>query len=130
MASIGGNHYFVSFIDDYSRRYWVYTMKHKGKVIELFVEWKGNIEKNTGRKTKVHRSDNSGEYNSDLFLQLCRDKSVERYFIVREIPQQNGMAERMKMTLLEMLSNMGLSKKIWAEALANIVISLTGCLHP
>ena len=25
-ASIEGNHYFVSFIDDYSRRYWVYTL--------------------------------------------------------------------------------------------------------
>jgi len=37
-ASIGGNHYFVSFIDDYSKRCWVYTMKHKGKVLELFVE--------------------------------------------------------------------------------------------
>jgi len=30
-ASIGGNHYFVTFIDDYSKRYWVYTMKHKEK---------------------------------------------------------------------------------------------------
>ena len=36
--SIEGNHYFVSFIDDYSRRYWVYTMKHEGEVLELFVE--------------------------------------------------------------------------------------------
>jgi len=32
-TSIGGNHYFVTFIDDYSRRCWVYTMKHKGKVL-------------------------------------------------------------------------------------------------
>jgi len=32
------NHYFVTFIDDYSRRCWVYTMKHKGKILELFVE--------------------------------------------------------------------------------------------
>jgi len=37
---IRGNHYFVFFIDDYFRRYWVYTMKHKGGVLELFVEWK------------------------------------------------------------------------------------------
>jgi len=33
MASIGGNHYFVTYIDDYSRQYWVYTMNHKGKVL-------------------------------------------------------------------------------------------------
>ena len=37
-ASIGGNHYFVTFIDDYSRQCWVYTMKYKEKVLELFVE--------------------------------------------------------------------------------------------
>jgi len=46
MTSIEGNHYFVSFIDDYSRRRWVYTMKRKGEVLELFVECK-NMEKNT-----------------------------------------------------------------------------------
>ena len=50
---IRGNHYFVTFIDDYSRRCWVYTMKHKGKVLELFVEWKKNLEKSTGKKIKV-----------------------------------------------------------------------------
>ena len=38
---------------------------------------------------------------------------------VRYIPQKNGVAERMNMTLLErarcMLSNAGLSKCFWAE---------------
>jgi len=38
MAPIGGNHYFVFFIDDYSGRCSLYTMKHKGEVLELFVE--------------------------------------------------------------------------------------------
>ena len=28
---MGGKHYFVSFIDDFSRRVWVYTMKYKIK---------------------------------------------------------------------------------------------------
>ena len=42
-ASIGGNHYFVSFIDDFSRRCWVYTMRHKGEVLERFVKWKANL---------------------------------------------------------------------------------------
>ena len=98
MTSIGGNHYFVPFIDDYSRRCCVYTMKHKGKVLELFVKWKKNIEKNTRWKIKVLYSDNGGEYTKDHFLQLCRDKGIERYFTVREILQQNKVAERMNMT--------------------------------
>ena len=77
MASIGGKHYFVSFIDDYSRRCWEYTMKHKGQVLELFVEWKKNMEKKTGRKIKVLYSDNGGEYTSDPFLQLCHNEGIE-----------------------------------------------------
>ena len=43
-------------------------MKHKGKVLELFVEWKRNMEKSTGRKIKALRLDNKGEYTSDPFL--------------------------------------------------------------
>jgi len=50
----------VSFIDDYSERYWIYTVKHKGEVLELFVEWKRNMKKNTGRKIKVLSLDNGG----------------------------------------------------------------------
>ena len=112
----------MSFIDDFSRRCWVYTMRHKDEVLELFVKWKANLERSTGRKVKILRSDNGGEYKSDPFLQLCLDEDIERHFTVRETPQQNGVAERMNRTLLEkvwcMLSNAGLSKKFWAEALA------------
>ena len=70
------------------------------------------MEKHTGRNIKVLHSDNGGEYASDLFLQLCHDKDIERYFTVRETPQQNGVASRINRTLLEkvryMLSNSGL----------------------
>ena len=70
-------------------------MKHKGKVLELFLKWKKNMERSTGRKIKVFRSDNGGEYKSDPFLKLCHDKGIERHFTVRETPQQNGVVERM-----------------------------------
>jgi len=43
-------------------------LKHKGGVLELFMEWKRNMKKSTGRKIKVLRSDNGGEYTSDPFL--------------------------------------------------------------
>ena len=59
------------------------------------------MEKSTRRKIKVLRLDNGGEYKSDPFLKLCRDKGIVRHFTVREIPQQNGVAERKNRTLLE-----------------------------
>ncbi|KAJ8899013.1 hypothetical protein K2173_008836 [Erythroxylum novogranatense] len=64
-------------------------------------EWKKMIEMQTGRKIKTLRSDNSGEYKSDPFLEVCQDEGIVRHFTVRETPQQNGVAERMNRTLLE-----------------------------
>ncbi|KAH9669164.1 Integrase catalytic domain-containing protein [Citrus sinensis] len=92
-ASIGGSHYFVIFVDDFSRCVWVYTMRVKDEVLEIFVKWKKLVETQTGRKIKVLRYDNG-----------------------------NGVAERINRTLLEkvrcMLSNAGLDKKFWAEAVS------------
>ncbi len=34
--SIGGCRYYMSFIDDHTRKVWVYFMKHKGEVFQLF----------------------------------------------------------------------------------------------
>ena len=59
----------------------MYTL-HKNEVLKLFVKWKANLERSTGRKVKVLRSDNGGEYKSDPFLQLCLDEGIERHFTV------------------------------------------------
>ena len=73
------------------------------------------METQTGRKIKVLRSDNGGEYTFDPFLQVCQNGGIKRHFMVRHTSQQNSVAERMNRTLLEkvrcMLSNAGLYKK-------------------
>jgi len=35
--SIGGCKYYVSFIDDHTRKVWVYFMRHKGEVFQHFL---------------------------------------------------------------------------------------------
>ncbi|GJZ23122.1 retrovirus-related pol polyprotein from transposon TNT 1-94 [Tanacetum coccineum] len=78
------------------------------------------METQTCRKIKHLRTDNGGEYKNDLFTKFCEDEGIVRHFTVRHTPQQNGVAERMNRTLLEkvqcMLSNAGLGKEFWAEA--------------
>lgn len=99
----------------------MYTMKHKDEVLEIFLKWKKLVETRIGRKIKVLRSDNGTEYKNDPFLQVCQKEGIKRHFTVRETPQQNGVAERMNRTLLErvryMLSNAGLGKVFWVEAI-------------
>jgi len=68
-ASLGGHSYFVSIIDNYSRRCRVYLMRQRVKALELLVKWKNMMKNQTGRKIKVLRYDHVEEYK-DSFLQF------------------------------------------------------------
>ncbi|KAB2627324.1 hypothetical protein D8674_020942 [Pyrus ussuriensis x Pyrus communis] len=53
-------------------RSWIYIMKRKDEVLDLFLEWKNMVENKTGKQIKILRSDNGGEYTSDPFFKLTR----------------------------------------------------------
>ena len=50
VISLGGFKYFMTIVDDYSRRVWVYYLMEKSKVSEKFKEWKAMVENQTIRK--------------------------------------------------------------------------------
>ncbi|GJX01730.1 retrovirus-related pol polyprotein from transposon TNT 1-94 [Tanacetum coccineum] len=60
--TLGGCSYFVTFIDDHSRKVWVYTLKTKDQVLDVFKQFHALVERQTGKKLKCIRSDNGGEY--------------------------------------------------------------------
>jgi hypothetical protein len=66
-TSISGYVYYVSFIDDYSRKTWVYFLKSKDEVFSKFKEFKALRENLSERKIKILKSDNGGEYTSKEF---------------------------------------------------------------
>src|SRR5690606_6341105 len=47
VESLKGHRYFVSMIDDYSRKTWVIFMKHKSEAFKSFKEWKILVENQT-----------------------------------------------------------------------------------
>ncbi|KAE8655608.1 F-box family protein, putative isoform 2 [Hibiscus syriacus] len=112
--------YFVSFIDYYSRRCWVYPIKKKSDVFSTFKNFKARVELDSGNKIKCFRTNNGGEYTSEEFDDFCMKEGIKRQFTVANTPQQNGVAERMDITLLErtraMLRDACLEKSFWAEA--------------
>ena len=121
VPSKGGARYMLTFIDDYSRKVWVYFLKHKNDVFLTFKQWKVLIEKQTGRHVKRLRTDNGLEFCGGEFNEFCKNEGIARHRTVRMTPQQNGVAERMNRTLLErarcMISNAGLTLDFWAEAI-------------
>ncbi len=76
-------------------------MKNKSNVFVTFKQWKTLIEKQTGKKIKRFRTNNGLEYCSGEFDEFCKNDEIVRHRTVQETPQQNGVAERMNMTLLE-----------------------------
>ncbi|KAH9781363.1 Integrase catalytic domain-containing protein [Citrus sinensis] len=120
VPSHGGARYFITFIDDFSRKVWVYVLKHKSEAFEKFKDWLTLIENQTERRVKRLRTDNGLEYCCNDFEQFCIKKGIARHKTVRHTPQQNGLAEKMNRTLVErvrcMLFNANLSKHFWAEA--------------
>ena len=48
-TSLSGRYYYVSFIDDHTRKVWVYFMKHKSEVFNHFKAFKAMVEKERGR---------------------------------------------------------------------------------
>ena len=57
----------ITFIDDFSRKTWIYFLKAKNEVFEKFKEFKALIENLSDKKIKTLRSDNGGEYTSKEF---------------------------------------------------------------
>ena len=69
-SSISGYVYYVSFIDYFSRKTWMYFMKNKDEVFNKFNESKALIEKHTEKKIKTFQLDNGGEFTSNEFKEL------------------------------------------------------------
>ena len=120
VSSLGGSRYYVTFIDDFSRKVWVYFLKHKSDVFVTFKKWKAEVENQTGMKIKCLRSDNGGEYDLAEFKSFCADEGIRCTRTVPGKARQNGIAERMNRTLNERARSMrlhaGFPKTFWAEA--------------
>lgn len=131
IKSVGGSSYFVTFIDDMSRKIHVYFLKHKSEVLEKFKTYKLQVEKQTGRKIKTLRSDNGGEFVNRAFDEFLADEGIKRQLTVSYTPQQNGVAERANRTLIEMARSMiihaGVKHYLWAEAVNTAVYIRNRC---
>jgi hypothetical protein len=120
VKSVGGSSYYVIFIDDYSRKTWLYLLKTKDEVFNKFQEFKAEIENLTNKKIKTLRTDNGGEYTSKEFIAFCKSAGIRRELTVPHNPQQNGVAERknrsIEETVKSLLNDQGLSMFLWGEA--------------
>ena len=124
---LSGSHYYVTFIDDATRKVWVYFLRWKSDVFQTFKNQKCLVENEIGKKLKCLRSNNGGEYCNSEFEDYCSTNDIRRQKIVPRTPQENGVVEHMNMTIMKRARSMrlhvGFPLHMWVEAI-NIAIYL------
>jgi len=82
------------------------------------------VKNQIGRKVKVLRSDNGGEYTSKEFKDYLASKDIKHQLSISERSEQNEVAERMNRTLIECACGIRLqadmSEEFWAEAVNHV----------
>ncbi|UYV80953.1 K02A2.6-like, partial [Cordylochernes scorpioides] len=120
VRSIGGSAYFLTFIDDYSRKITLFCLKHKNEVLKHFDSYLARAERETGHKLKVLRSDNGLEYCNHEFKTRLEQLGIKHELTNTYSPPMNGVAERANRVLLDItrscLHSADLPQRFWAEA--------------
>ena len=128
-TSIKAAKYFVTFIDDFSRKIWIYPIKVKSECFDKLKEFKALVENQCEMKIKVLPFDNGGEFMSNQFEEFLKKEGIARQTPAPHTRQQNGVTERANRTIVEMARSMlytqNLSLDLSAEAVVNAVYTLS-----
>ena len=137
VPSLGGERYFITFIDDFSRYGYIYLLHEKSQSVDTLEVFINEVERQLDKKVKIVRSDRGGEYYGRFdesgqrpgpFAKFLESRGICAQYTMPGTPQQNGVAERRNRTLMEMvrsmLSNSSLPKYLWMHALKTAVYLL------
>ncbi|GJX33134.1 retrovirus-related pol polyprotein from transposon TNT 1-94 [Tanacetum coccineum] len=101
VRSINHKIYCLVVTDDYSRFSWVFFLATKDETSGILKTFITGIENQINHKVKIIRCDNGTEFKNNDMNQFCGMKGIKREFSVARTPQQNGVAKRKNMTLIE-----------------------------
>ncbi len=130
--TIQGNHYFITFIDDFSRQAQVYFIKLKDQSFNKFCKFKAQVENETSFWIKTLQTDGGSEYINSQFRSFLKDYGIQHQVMAPYSLQQNGVAKQFNHTVVEMahtmLHNANLSYLFWAEAVNTAIYIWNWCI--
>ncbi|RVW98913.1 Retrovirus-related Pol polyprotein from transposon TNT 1-94 [Vitis vinifera] len=110
--SWNGQQYFITFIDDYSRYDYLYLIHEKSQSLDVFKNFKAEVENQLSKKIKAVRSDRGGEYygrydgsgeqHPGPFAKYLMECGIVPQYTMPGTLSQNGVAERRNRTLKDM----------------------------
>ena len=122
VTSIHGNRYYLLLVDDTTRYVTVEFLKTKSKAAQRIIKYLTHL-KALGHTPHAIQMDRGTEFVKDKLRDWCCSQGVHFELTVPYSPSQNGVAERMSRTLVEllraMLSDSKLPEFLWEPAVAH-----------
>ncbi|RDX81124.1 hypothetical protein CR513_38237, partial [Mucuna pruriens] len=119
--SISGAKWFISFIDDCTHVTWIFLLKHKYEVCQIFVDFFHLVKNQFNKSIKRLRSDNGTEFVNLEFSKFLKDNGVVHELTCVNTSQQKGVAERKSHHFLEvaraLLFQMSVPNVYWGKAI-------------
>ena len=109
--SIHGNQYFHTFLDDASRRPQVCFLKTKDGAISVVKNYITNL-RTQGKNPKALHFDRRKEFVNDDLLTWLTEQGIEIQMMASYSPAQNGAAEQLNRTLIELARTMLLERDV------------------
>jgi len=110
--SSSNKRYILSFIDDYSQKIWLYVRNEKLETFALFKRLNVLVEKEASVSIGSLRTDRGGEFISNEFGEFCKSHGIRRQLTVPYTPQQNVVAERKNITIMNMVCSIRIEKQV------------------
>ncbi|GBL95548.1 Retrovirus-related Pol polyprotein from transposon TNT 1-94 [Araneus ventricosus] len=128
-----GYKYFITFIDDFSRKVTCFLIKTKNEASDAFRKYQARAERFTGKKIICIRSENGGEFRGLRFQKDLENMGIKVEFTNSHTPEENGVAERYNYTACDaikaLLNSSGLSENFWGEALLTFTYCWNRSVH-
>jgi hypothetical protein len=116
-----GFRYWLLFIDDYSRYFWIYLLRKKSETFDAFTQFKAMVKKQFDKSILCLHDDKGGKFIGIKWDAFFAQHGIQREHTVKASPQQNGVAEHLNRTLEEllvaMLNGARLPARFWGKGL-------------
>lgn len=73
---MSGYRYFITFVDDHSRMAWIYLLKDRSSVLNVFQTFHSEINTQFSSNIRVLRSDIALEYMKSDFSNFCSSNGI------------------------------------------------------
>jgi histone deacetylase 1/2 len=117
-VSVSGHQFYVSFVDAYSLFTWLYLLKHKSNVFQIFLQFQQHVERLLNKKIIHVQSDWGDEYHR--LNKFFADIGISHRVSCPHTHQQNGTAERKHRHIVEtgltLLAHASVPYRFWSDA--------------